>query len=62
MSSNLQINFVKDQQDNINANLQADYLALEKEIIGLGLEVSLSLLVLNIFLLFQQITIFRSVL
>ncbi|XP_041807130.1 coiled-coil domain-containing protein 148-like [Chelmon rostratus] len=33
-----QINFVKDQQDNINANLQADYLALEKEIIGLGLE------------------------
>ncbi|XP_076602661.1 coiled-coil domain-containing protein 148-like [Chaetodon auriga] len=33
-----QINFVKDQQDGINAKLQADYLALEEEIIGLGLE------------------------
>ncbi|XP_044072477.1 coiled-coil domain-containing protein 148-like isoform X2 [Siniperca chuatsi] len=33
-----QITFVKDQQDDINANLHAEYLALEEEIIGLGLE------------------------
>ncbi|XP_068559826.1 coiled-coil domain-containing protein 148-like [Cebidichthys violaceus] len=33
-----QINFVKDQQDDITAKLQAEYLALEGEIIGLGLE------------------------
>ncbi|XP_070832768.1 coiled-coil domain-containing protein 148-like [Chaetodon trifascialis] len=33
-----QINFVKDQQDDIVAKLHADYLALEEEIIGLGLE------------------------
>ncbi|XP_056279925.1 coiled-coil domain-containing protein 148-like isoform X2 [Pseudoliparis swirei] len=33
-----QINFVKDQQDDITAQLQAEYLALEGEIIGLGLD------------------------
>ncbi|XP_031714533.1 coiled-coil domain-containing protein 148 [Anarrhichthys ocellatus] len=33
-----QIHFVKDQQDDITAKLQAEYLALEGEIIGLGLE------------------------
>ncbi|XP_078117905.1 coiled-coil domain-containing protein 148-like [Sander vitreus] len=33
-----QINFVKDQQDDITAKLHAEYLALEEEIIGLGLE------------------------
>ncbi|KAK9537550.1 hypothetical protein VZT92_005156 [Zoarces viviparus] len=33
-----QIKFVKDQQDDITAKLQAEYLALEGEIIGLGLE------------------------
>lgn len=42
-----QINFVKDQQDDINAKLDAEYLALEEEIIGLGLEVRFSLLVLQ---------------
>lgn len=55
-----QINFVKDQQDDITAKLHAEYLALEEEIIGLGLEVSFSLLVLD--LLLQQITNFQSVL
>ncbi|XP_029314504.1 coiled-coil domain-containing protein 148-like [Cottoperca gobio] len=33
-----QINFVKDQQDDITATLDAEYLALEEEIIGFGLE------------------------
>ncbi|XP_037645259.1 coiled-coil domain-containing protein 148-like [Sebastes umbrosus] len=33
-----QINFVKDQQDDITAKLQAESLDLEEEIIGLGLE------------------------
>ncbi|KAI3356187.1 hypothetical protein L3Q82_017443 [Scortum barcoo] len=33
-----QINFVKDQQDEINAKLHNEYLALEEDIIGLGLE------------------------
>ncbi|XP_033473488.2 coiled-coil domain-containing protein 148-like [Epinephelus lanceolatus] len=33
-----QINFVKDQQDDITAKLHAEYLTLEEEIIGLGLE------------------------
>ncbi|XP_030285336.1 coiled-coil domain-containing protein 148 isoform X1 [Sparus aurata] len=33
-----QINFVKDQQDEVNAKLQTEYLALEEEIICLGLE------------------------
>ncbi|XP_028447871.1 coiled-coil domain-containing protein 148 isoform X2 [Perca flavescens] len=33
-----QINFVKDQQDDITAKLHAEYLALEEEVIGLGLE------------------------
>ena len=56
---NHQINFVKDQQDDITAKLHAEYLALEEEIIGLGLEVSFSLLVLD---LLQQITNFQSVL
>lgn len=42
-----QINFVKDQQDGINAKLDAEYLALEEEIIGLGLEVKFSQLVLQ---------------
>ncbi|TNN84527.1 Coiled-coil domain-containing protein 148 [Liparis tanakae] len=32
------INFVKDQQDDITAQLQAEYLDLEGEIIGLGLD------------------------
>nr|XP_046260034.1 coiled-coil domain-containing protein 148-like isoform X2 [Scatophagus argus]XP_046260036.1 coiled-coil domain-containing protein 148-like isoform X2 [Scatophagus argus] len=33
-----QINFVKDQQDDINSKLHAEYVALEEEIVGLGLE------------------------
>ncbi|CAJ1079275.1 coiled-coil domain-containing protein 148-like isoform X1 [Xyrichtys novacula] len=33
-----QINFVKDQQNGITAKLHAEYLALEEEITGLGLE------------------------
>ncbi|TKS67273.1 Coiled-coil domain-containing protein 148 [Collichthys lucidus] len=37
-----QINFVKEQQDGIHAKLDAEYLALEEEIIGLGLEKYLS--------------------
>ncbi len=45
---NYQISFVKDQQDEINAKLQAEYVALEEEINGLGLEVSFLPLVLNI--------------
>lgn len=51
LSSNHQINFVKDQQEEINAKLKAEYMALEEEISGLGLEVSFSLLVLKILLL-----------
>lgn len=43
-SLNHQINFVKDQQDDITAKLQAEYLTLEEEISALGLEVSFSLL------------------
>lgn len=45
LSLNHQINFVKDQQDGINAKLHAEYLALEEEITGLGLEVSVFLLI-----------------
>ncbi|XP_018557935.1 coiled-coil domain-containing protein 148 [Lates calcarifer] len=37
-----QIHFVKDQQDNITAKLHAEHLALEKEIMDLGLETYLS--------------------
>lgn len=62
LSLNHQINFVKDQQDDINAKLHAEYLALEEEITGLGLEVHFPLLVLDNFLLFQQITNFCSIL
>lgn len=54
LSLNHQINFVKDQQDDIKAKLHEEYLALEEDIIGLGLEVSFSLLVLDILLLFHQ--------
>ena len=43
-SLNRQINFVKDQQDDITAKLQAEYLTLEEEISALGLDVSFSLL------------------
>ncbi|KAG7227516.1 hypothetical protein INR49_005331 [Caranx melampygus] len=37
-----QINLVKDQQDGITAKLHAEYVALEEEILGLGLEKYLS--------------------
>ena len=47
LSLNHQINFVKDQQEDVTAKLHAEYLALEEEIIGLGLEASFSLLVLQ---------------
>lgn len=42
-----QIKFVRDQQDGINSKLQAECLTLEEEITGLGLEVSVSLLVVD---------------
>lgn len=42
-----QIKFVRDQQDGINSKLQAEFLTLEEEITGLGLEVSISLLVVD---------------
>lgn len=53
LSLDHQIHFVKDQQDNITAKLHAEHLALEKEIMDLGLEVKFSLLALDILLLFQ---------
>lgn len=52
LSLNHQINFVKDQQDDITAKLSAEYLALEEEIISLGLEASFSLLVLRVHIAF----------
>lgn len=50
LSANHQINFVKDQQDNITTKLNAEYMALEEEIMGLDLEVRFS----GILLLFQR--------
>lgn len=61
-SLNYQVTFVKDQQDDIKAKLHAEFLALEEEISGLGMEVSLSLPVPDALLLFPQITNFHSVL
>lgn len=45
LSLNHQIQFVKGQQDDITAKLHAEYLALEEEMMGLGLEVRFSLMV-----------------
>lgn len=53
LSLNHQIQYVKDQQDDITSKLHAEYLALEEEIMGLGLAVRLSLLALDILILFQ---------
>lgn len=47
LSLNHQINIVKDQQDDINAKLHAEFQALEKEINGLELDVSDSLLIVD---------------
>lgn len=48
LSLNHQIKVVKDQRDDMNAKLDAEFQALEKEINGLGLEVSDSLLIVDI--------------
>lgn len=44
LSLNYQINFVKDQQNGITAKLHAECVALEEEILGLGLEVRFSVI------------------
>lgn len=38
-STHAQVNFVKDQQDAINGKLHTEYLAIEEDILSLGVEV-----------------------